>query len=103
MFLNIIDYLWYIQNRLGFLKLFFSVQVIFNKCYFCCSKIVDRSSEYINRSLMYECENWERGHAVSFLGIHISDLLCNEYVSACVLKLRPIGQDWTACKLYMDE
>ncbi len=31
---------------------------------------VDRSWEYINCSQIYECGNWERGRAVSFLEIH---------------------------------
>ncbi len=29
--------------------------------------------EYINRSQIHECGNWERGRAVSFLGIHKSN------------------------------
>jgi hypothetical protein len=29
--------------------------------------------EYINHSQTHECRKWERGCAVSFLGIHISD------------------------------
>jgi hypothetical protein len=37
--------------------------------------MVGRSWEYINRSHKYECGNWERGSAVSFLGIHKSDLI----------------------------
>jgi hypothetical protein len=37
---------------------------------------VDRSWEYINRSQVPESGQWERGYAVSFLGIHYSDLLC---------------------------
>ncbi len=32
----------------------------------------DRSREYINRLQIHECRNWERGSAVSFLGIHKS-------------------------------
>jgi hypothetical protein len=36
---------------------------------------VDRSWEYINCSQRHECGNWERGRAVSFLGIYKSDLL----------------------------
>jgi hypothetical protein len=38
---------------------------------------VDRSWEYINRSQIHECGTWERGHAVSFLGIHNLDLVCS--------------------------
>ncbi len=38
---------------------------------------VDWSWEYINRSQIHECKNWEGGHAVSFLGIHKSNLVCN--------------------------
>jgi hypothetical protein len=40
-------------------------------------KEVDRSWEYINRSQIYKCRNWEWGRAVSFLGIHKSDFLCS--------------------------
>jgi hypothetical protein len=38
---------------------------------------VDLSWEYINRSEIHECGNWERNRAVSFLGIHKSNLLCS--------------------------
>ncbi len=37
------------------------------------------SWEYINPLQIKECGNWERGHAVSFLGIHKSDLLWSVY------------------------
>jgi hypothetical protein len=33
----------------------------------------DWSWEYINRSQILECRNWERGRAISFLGIHKTD------------------------------
>ncbi len=46
---------------------------------FCCSKIV--GPEYIggmyNCSQIHKYGNWERGRAVSFLAIHISDLVCS--------------------------
>jgi hypothetical protein len=35
----------------------------------------DRSG--INCSQVHECGNWEQGRAVSFLGIHKSDLVCS--------------------------
>jgi hypothetical protein len=35
-------------------------------------KKVDRSWDYINRSQIHKCGNWERGRAVSFLGIYIN-------------------------------
>ncbi len=35
----------------------------------------DRSWEY--GSLIHECRNWERGRAVSFLGIHVSTFRCS--------------------------
>jgi len=39
--------------------------------HFPAAKYVDRSWEYINRSQIHECRNWEQGHhSVSFLGIH---------------------------------
>ncbi len=37
----------------------------------------DRLWEYVNRSQIHECGNWERGRTVSFLGLHKSDLLCS--------------------------
>jgi hypothetical protein len=37
-------------------------------------KKMDWSWEYTNRSQIHECGNWERGCAVSFLGIHKPDL-----------------------------
>jgi hypothetical protein len=41
---------------------------------------VDRLWEYINCSQIHECGNWEQGCAVSFLGIHKSDLVCSAYL-----------------------
>jgi hypothetical protein len=32
---------------------------------------------YINRPQIHECGNWKRGRAVSFLGIHKTDLVCS--------------------------
>jgi hypothetical protein len=37
--------------------------------HFAAAKQVDRSWECTNRSQILECRNWERGRAVSFLGI----------------------------------
>ncbi len=37
----------------------------------------DRSWEYINRSQTHECENWDWGRAVLYLGIHKSKFLCS--------------------------
>jgi hypothetical protein len=37
----------------------------------------DRGNIHINRSQMHECRNWERGRAVSFLGVHKSDIVCS--------------------------
>ena len=42
--------------------------------YFAAAQYVDRSCEYINRSQTHECRNWERGRAVSFLGIFVSTI-----------------------------
>jgi hypothetical protein len=40
--------------------------------------------EYINRSQIHEYRNWERqGRAVSFLGMHKSDLVCSAYSMLC--------------------
>ncbi len=36
-------------------------------------KYVNRSWEYINRSQTHECGNWDRGHAIPFLGIFVSN------------------------------
>ncbi len=46
---------------------------------FCCNRWTDHGNIHINLSHLHECGNWERGHAVSFLGIHKSDLLCSVY------------------------
>jgi hypothetical protein len=35
-------------------------------CLFCCCKIGERSWEYINRSQIHECRNWERGTQLHF-------------------------------------
>jgi hypothetical protein len=39
----------------------------------------DRSGEYINRSQIHECRNWERGRAVSFLVEHINRIFVTVY------------------------
>ena len=36
-------------------------------------KYVYQSWEHMNRSQIHECGNWERGRAVSFLGIFVSN------------------------------
>jgi len=41
---------------------------------FCCIAFADRSWEYINRSQIHESRNWERGRAVSFLRIFVTNL-----------------------------
>ncbi len=41
----------------------------------------DQSWEYINRSQIQECRNWEWGRAVSFLGIHKSDFRYNVWIT----------------------
>ncbi len=38
-----------------------------------CIAFVDRSCEYINRSQIHDCRNWNRGRAVSFLWIIVSN------------------------------
>ncbi len=49
-----------------------------------------------NRSQIHECGNWERSRAVSFLGIHKSDLLCN----ACSMKYIFYDLYSTSCATY---
>ncbi len=46
-------------------------------CLFWCRKYVDRSWEYINRSQIHECGNWDWGRAIPRKGIHKWDLLCS--------------------------
>jgi hypothetical protein len=46
-----------------------------------------------NRSQIHECGNWERSRAVSFRGIHKSDLLCN----ACSMKYIFYDLNSTSC------
>jgi hypothetical protein len=36
-----------------------------------------QQNKWTNRSQMHECRTWERGRAVSFLGIHKLDLVCS--------------------------
>jgi hypothetical protein len=40
--------------------------------------------EYINRSQIHECGNWERDGAVSFPGMHKSDLLRSASSMKCL-------------------
>jgi hypothetical protein len=47
------------------------------------SLILDQSWEYINRSQIHECRNWERGRVVSFLGIFVS----NFRYSVCAVRI----------------
>ncbi len=48
----------------------------------CCRKIGGPSWEYIKSlTQIHECGNWDKGHAVSFLGVHKSDFLCSEGLS----------------------
>jgi hypothetical protein len=62
---------------------------------FCCSKIqADRSWEYIDRSQIHKCGNWERGRAVSLLGIHQSDLVCSVGLTTVE---RPDPKDLSTC------
>ncbi len=42
-------------------------------CLFCCSQIGRPIWDYINRSNVHECRNWERGLTVSFMGTHKTD------------------------------
>ncbi len=45
--------------------------------------------------LLHECGNWEIGRAVSFLGIHKSDLLCSVLFLSIFLLLFPLKDiDW---------
>ncbi len=39
----------------------------------------DQSWEFINRSQIHEYRNWERGRAVSFLGIFVSNFRYNAF------------------------
>jgi hypothetical protein len=48
-------------------------------CLFCCRKIGRRSWKYIDRSQTHECENWDWGWAIPFLGIHKSKFLCSAF------------------------
>jgi hypothetical protein len=64
---------------------------------FATAKQADRSWEYINRSHIHECRNWERGRAVSLLEIPKSDfrysasllLLCLNFLYP-LFRLHPI-------------
>jgi hypothetical protein len=41
---------------------------------------------YINRSPKHKCRNWERGRAVSFLGIFVSNFRCSVLLCRSVYK-----------------
>ncbi len=58
---------------------------------FCCIVFVNRSWEYINRSQTHECGNWERGGAVSFLGIVVSPNFPYIAFAVCILYIRLLG------------
>ncbi len=49
---------------------------------------VSVNDRYINRSQIHECRNCERGRAVSFLGIHKTDLVCKRTVATLTLAVR---------------
>ncbi len=42
--------------------------------------VKDQLREYINRSQIHKCRNWERGCAVSFLGIYVLNFRDSVYV-----------------------
>ncbi len=46
-------------------------------CLFCCRKIGGRVVGIHKSSQKHESGNWDWGHAVSFLEVHISDFLCS--------------------------
>ncbi len=46
---------------------------------FCWRKYVDRSWDYINRSLPHECWNWGWGRAIPRKGINKGDFSCSVY------------------------
>jgi hypothetical protein len=47
--------------------------------FFCCIAFADWSWEYINRSQIHKYINWERGRAVSFLEIFVSNFRCSAF------------------------
>ncbi len=49
---------------------------------------MDRAWEYVNRSQIHECENWEQGRVVLFLGIFVSSVgtMYLESMLLCVSK-----------------
>ncbi len=51
---------------------------------FGCIAFADRSWEYMNRSQRHECRNWERGRAVSFLEIFVSNFRYSAF-AVCVI------------------
>ncbi len=51
--------------------------------YSAAGKYEDRSWKYINRSKTHDCENWDRGRAIPFLGIHKWDYRCRAW---CTLR-----------------
>ncbi len=59
--------------------------------YFAAAKLADWSWEYINRTQIHECRNWEQGPAVSFLGIHESDFR----YSVCLMFAAFIHLQWS--------
>jgi hypothetical protein len=48
----------------------------------------DRLWEYVNRPQIHECRNWERGRAVSFMGIFVS----NFWYSALAVYISQIAE-----------
>jgi hypothetical protein len=51
----------------------FHIHVSVSDLFIPAAEQADRSYKYINRSYKHECRNWERGRAVSFLGIFVSN------------------------------
>ncbi len=56
---------------------------------FCCIAFADRLWEYKNRSQIHECINWERGRAVSFLGIFVSNFRDSAF-GVCMPNQQPV-------------
>jgi hypothetical protein len=65
-----------------------SVYIFIRSVAYFATKYVDRSWEYVNRSQIHECGNWERGRAVSFLEIDKSDLVGSVYIGELQLSVQ---------------
>jgi hypothetical protein len=64
---------------------------------FFCIAFADWSWDYINHSQIHEPGNWERGRAISFLGIFVSNFRYSAFAVRCKYSIWQGWNQWMLC------